>query len=56
MNLSAITEVNSSAELLEKVQLLSQALENKTQELGDSVQLLTQPLNMRLIIILLQNS
>ena len=31
---NAITEVNSSAELLEKVQLLSQALENKTQELG----------------------
>jgi len=29
-----ITEVNSAAELLEKVQLLSQALENKTQELG----------------------
>ena len=29
-----LTEVNSSAELLEKVQLLSQALENKTQELG----------------------
>jgi len=31
---NAITEVNSTAELLEKVQLLSQALENKTQELG----------------------
>ena len=31
---NAITEVNSAAELLEKVQLLSQALENKTQELG----------------------
>ena len=31
---NAITEVNSSTELLEKVQLLSQALENKTQELG----------------------
>ena len=31
---NAITEVNSSAELLEKVQLLSQTLENKTQELG----------------------
>ena len=30
---NAITEVNSSTELLEKVQLLSQALENKTQEL-----------------------
>ena len=29
-----ITEVNSAAELLEKVQLLSQALANKTQELG----------------------
>ena len=29
-----ITEVNSSAELIEKVQLLSQALVNKTQELG----------------------
>jgi len=29
-----LTEVNSAAELLEKVQLLSQALENKTQELG----------------------
>jgi len=29
-----ITEVNSAAELLEKVQLLSQALGNKTQELG----------------------
>ena len=34
MKSNAITEVNSSAELLEKVQLLSQALENKTQELG----------------------
>jgi len=31
---NAITEVNSAAELLEKVQLLSQALGNKTQELG----------------------
>jgi len=31
---NAITEVNSSTELLEKVQLLSQALGNKTQELG----------------------
>ena len=31
---NAITEVNSSTELLEKVQLLSEALENKTQELG----------------------
>jgi len=31
---NAITEVNSSAELLEKVQFLSQTLENKTQELG----------------------
>ena len=31
---NAITEVNSAAELLEKVQLLSQVLENKTQELG----------------------
>ena len=29
-----LTEVNSAAELLEKVQLLSQVLENKTQELG----------------------
>ena len=29
-----MTEVNSAAELLEKVQLLSQALGNKTQELG----------------------
>ena len=29
-----LIEVNSSEELLEKVQLLSQALENKTQELG----------------------
>ena len=29
-----ITEINSSSELLEKVQLLSQALANKTQELG----------------------
>ena len=29
-----LTEVNGSAEMLEKVQLLSQALENKTQELG----------------------
>ena len=29
-----ITEVNSATELLEKVQLLSQALANKTQELG----------------------
>ena len=31
---NVITEVNNSTELLEKVQLLSQALENKTQELG----------------------
>ena len=30
-----LIEVNSSEELLEKVQLLSQALENKTQELGN---------------------
>ena len=30
---NAISEVNTSTELLEKVQLLSQALENKTQEL-----------------------
>ncbi len=29
-----LAEVNGSAEMLEKVQLLSQALENKTQELG----------------------
>ena len=29
-----LTEVNSSAELLEKVQILSQSLENKTQELS----------------------
>lgn len=29
-----LTEVNSSAELLEKVQMLSQSLENKTQELS----------------------
>ena len=32
---SPLTDVNTSAELLEKVQLLSQALENKSQELGD---------------------
>jgi len=31
---NSITEVNNAAELLEKVQLLSQALGNKTQELG----------------------
>ena len=33
-NASPMTEVNSSEELLEKVQLLSQALESKTQELS----------------------
>jgi len=35
-NSNPMTEVNSSAELLEKVQLLAQSLETKTQELSNS--------------------